>query len=297
MPLVSVGMPVYNGEKFIKDAINSILNQSFKEFELIISDNASIDKTEEICRFYSTKDNRIRYFRNEKNLGATYNFNRVFKLSSGKYFMWAAHDDMYAPDFISKCVKVLEQNPSIVLCFSKTKFIDEQGKFLKNYIYWPDVTSPEPSRRFYDLVVGNYIVVEIFGLIRSNILKMTRLFGDFSPADKILLGELALYGPFFEISEYLFLHREHPHRSAKLHRDHYSYTTWWAPSRANEIIFPTWRLFFEQLSAINKGPLNRKDKIKCYLQMTKWIKNKRIQLINDVIIAYKTRRKVNLVEL
>ena len=132
-PRLSIGLPVYNGEKFLKEAIDSLLAQTFEDFELIISDNASTDKTEEICRAYAEKDQRIRYYRNDKNIGCARNFDRVFKLSSGEYFKWAAYDDLHAPDFIEKCVEVLDQDPTIILCHSQTYFIDEEGSFLQNY--------------------------------------------------------------------------------------------------------------------------------------------------------------------
>jgi glycosyltransferase involved in cell wall biosynthesis len=90
IPRVSIGLPVFNGEKYLAEALDSILSQTYRDFKLIISDNASTDRTEQICREYAAKDRRIRYYRNEKNIGAPKNFNRVFELSSGKYFRWDA---------------------------------------------------------------------------------------------------------------------------------------------------------------------------------------------------------------
>ena len=98
VPLVSIGMPVFNGEDYVEAALDSILTQTFTNFELIISDNASTDRTEEICNDFADSDDRIRYYRQEKNLGAAANFNRVFELSSGKYFKWAAHDALQSLD-------------------------------------------------------------------------------------------------------------------------------------------------------------------------------------------------------
>jgi len=114
-PRVSIGLPVYNGENYLEEAIDSILAQTYKDFELIISDNASTDRTPDICQAYANKDPRIRYYRNEKNIGAAVNFNRVFELSSSEYFKWAAHDDIIAPDYISECIEILDNDDSIVL--------------------------------------------------------------------------------------------------------------------------------------------------------------------------------------
>ena len=96
---VSIGMPVFNGEKYLRESIESILDQTYQNFELIISDNASTDRTQEICLEYARKDNRISYYRNDKNLGGPRNYNRVFELSSAEYFKWAAYDDVLAPEF------------------------------------------------------------------------------------------------------------------------------------------------------------------------------------------------------
>jgi len=119
-PKVSIGLPVYNGENYLRNALESILDQTFRDFEVIISDNASTDRTGEICREYAAKDPRIRYCRNDRNLGAAGNFNRAFELSSGEYFKWAAHDDVIERDFLSSCVSVLDEDPSVVACFAMT---------------------------------------------------------------------------------------------------------------------------------------------------------------------------------
>jgi len=132
-------------------------------------------------------------------------------------------------------------------------------------------------------VIGSYIVVEIFGLVRSNILRKTALFGDYSGTDKVVLGELALYGPFFEIPEYLFFHREHSQRASIIYRDLHAYIQWFAPSRANGLTFPTMRLLSEILAAIKRAPVSQMEKFKCYLYMLRWIKSKRVGMLNDII--------------
>src|SRR5512139_3267591 len=120
-PRVSIGVPVYNGENFLKDALDSLLAQTFKDFEIVIADNVSTDQTEEICRSYAAKDARIRYYRNETNIGAGPNHNRVFELSRGEYFKWVCHDDMCAPEFLERCIEVLDRDPSVVLCHAETR--------------------------------------------------------------------------------------------------------------------------------------------------------------------------------
>ena len=107
---LSIGLPIYNGEEFLKEAIESLINQTFEDFEIVISDNASTDQTQQICRYYADLDPRIRYYRCKQNLGAAWNYNRVFELSYGEYFKWAAHDDFCGPAFFERCVDALDRD-------------------------------------------------------------------------------------------------------------------------------------------------------------------------------------------
>src|SRR5246127_3969247 len=134
IPLVSVGLFVYNGERYIEETLDSILNQTFTDFELIISDNASTDRTGEIAEAYAKRDDRIRYHRSEKNMGAGWNARRVYELATGKYFKQAAVDDMLEPDFLRQCIEALESDPTYVLAHSKTKVVDENGHFVENFV-------------------------------------------------------------------------------------------------------------------------------------------------------------------
>ena len=126
-PKVSIGLPVYNGQHYLRQAIESIVNQTYRNFEVIICDNASTDDTPAICAEYAAREPRIRYHRQPQNIGATANFNRTFELASGPYFKWAAHDDVLEPTYLEKCVAVLEQTPDAVLCQSLVKMVTDQG--------------------------------------------------------------------------------------------------------------------------------------------------------------------------
>ncbi len=287
MPRVSIGMPVYNGEKYIKAAIDSMLAQSFGDFELIISDNASIDATEQICRAYAAKDWRIRYYRNSLNVGAAKNFNRVFELSSGEYFKWAAHDDVCAQTFLAKCVQVLDVDDSVVLCHPKTKIIDEQGRMLSLYDKERCTNSPMVHHRFHDLVLLHVMCFEIFGLIRSEILRKTPLISNFTSTDRILLGELSLYGRFFEIPEYLFFRRNHLQCSSKAF-NHRSIIVWLDPSQAGRLALPRWAIFLEYCKAIKRGKLSWQERTGCYRVMAKWLRSNWKGLVYDLAVAAKS---------
>lgn len=205
-PRLSIGLPVYNGESFLKAALDSILNQTYKDFELIISDNGSTDKTEDICRSYMLEDQRIRYYRNNNNLGAAWNFNRVFSLSNGQYFKWAAHDDVCANEFLERCVDVLERDLGVIVCFSKTMQIDEQGNIEKkrDHIDLPNLSSSRSDKRFHDIIINRHGCESVFGVIRTSVLRKTPLIGNYIASDRVLLALLSIYGRFYELPEYLF---------------------------------------------------------------------------------------------
>src|SRR5690348_14659058 len=143
-PLVSIGLYLYNGQRFIKEALDSVLNQTFTNFELIISDNASIDRTAEIAEAYARRDNRIRYYRAEKNMGPGWNMRRVYELATGNYFKWAAVDDLLEPEFLRRCVEILESDPGCVVAYAQAKEINERGGFIRNYITTTKADSKDP---------------------------------------------------------------------------------------------------------------------------------------------------------
>jgi glycosyltransferase involved in cell wall biosynthesis len=202
-PLVSIGMPVYNGQKTVRQALNSLLAQDYEHFELIISDNASTDDTQAICLEFAARDRRVRYYRNEVNHGAVWNFNRVFELSSGKYFAWAGSDDRWANAFISKCVAELEKKPSIVLCYPLSQFVDRDGRNLM--IVDSDVTTRRLNRleRLHTVILGMYSAVALYGVIRVDMLRRTTLNQYCIHPDKSLLYQLSILGQIVRVSEVL----------------------------------------------------------------------------------------------
>jgi glycosyltransferase involved in cell wall biosynthesis len=152
-PLLSIGIPVYNGDKYIRQTIDCLLGQTYENTELIISDNASTDGTEDICRSYTTKDNRVRYFRSPTNIGQTSNFERAFKLASADYFMWAACDDSWSPNYIGTLMDCLLGCPDATLAAGKTVFVNEKGTLLEKE---PDDAPPQFSNS--RLAVANQLL-------------------------------------------------------------------------------------------------------------------------------------------
>ncbi|HWR21476.1 MAG TPA: glycosyltransferase family 2 protein [Verrucomicrobiae bacterium] len=268
-PRVSIGLPVYNGERFLREALDSLVGQTFGDFELIISDNGSTDGTQEICRAYAAKDRRIRYYRQDQNHGGAWNHNRVFELSKGEYFKWASHDDVCDPALLSRCVEVLDADPSVVLCYSKVRIIDEHGR-VENYAVELATDSPNPQERFRDLMLIPHRCFQIYGLIRSRDLKMTPLFAACSAADRPLLARLGLAGRFHEVPEYLFVSRWHSRNSMRATRSAQVRIAWWDPAMAGKITFPFWRIFREYFLAIRDAQLTRQERMRCYLYLLRW---------------------------
>jgi glycosyltransferase involved in cell wall biosynthesis len=272
MPRVSIGLPVYNGENFLEPAIDSILAQCFTDFELIISDNASTDGTEEICREYAKKDARILYYRQEKNLGAIANYNDVFTRASGEYFKWAAHDDLIAPTFLARCVEVLDRQAGVVMCFPEISYIDERGKIIRRAQPNLGILAANPTERLRDFVrlqkKSNDIFWSIFGLLRRRALQDTALLDSYVASDRVLLVKLLLRGRFYQIPEPLFHRREHAQASTiklpKL-RQYRESAKWYNINSRARIVLPNWRLSVEYLSALWGSPLRLPAKTQgCY---------------------------------
>ncbi len=273
-PEVSIGLPVFNGEKYLAETLDSILAQTYRDFELIISDNASTDNTGSICESYVAKDSRVRYYRNKTNVGVSANFNRVFHLSSARYFKWAACDDICAPDFLEKCVKVLDANPSVVVCHSKTGRINDHGKPAGNYDLNLRIDSPKPHERFGDLIcMDNEAWVLIYGLIRSEALKKTQLMGSYIGSDRNLIAEISLTGRFFEIPNYLFFRREYLQSyTDRSDIKNCEKLRWWTGTDGNKKrVFPYWKICLEYLRSVGRSPLTWLDRQRCYSQIAKWL--------------------------
>jgi glycosyltransferase involved in cell wall biosynthesis len=285
-PLVSIGMPVYNGDEYIALALDSITRQTFEDFEIIICDNASIDKTEEICRSYASHDKRIRYLKNKQNYGAAYNFNRVFKLSTGKYFKWAAIDDLLHPNYINKCIEFLELNPEYVCCHAKSLRIDAEGNPTGSYFIPMKYDSQSISIRFRDMVLKPHSCVLIFGLFRSCMLSKTPLIGPYFGSDRNLLAEISLLGKIHEIDKFLFYRRDHSNASVRklTIRERIE---WFDSRKKQKLVFPIWRNLYEYARSIYKIPFGLNDKIRCVSALLLWTKINWRWFGSDIVYAFK----------
>ena len=213
VPRLSIGLPVYNGERYVAAAIQSVIDSTYTDWELNVSDNASTDGTAEIVRGFAAQDPRIRYDRNPVNIGALPNFNKVFHAARGEYFKWLAYDDVCGPEFLARCIDVLDADPSVVLCSSRFREIDQSGALIRDQPYDVVLTARAPHRRLGQLMRTKDGHPILYGVIRTETLRRTHLLAPYHGSDRALLAELTLYGRLWEIPEVLWSSREHPDRS------------------------------------------------------------------------------------
>jgi len=203
-PLVSIGLPVYNGGKSLARALNSILVQDFGDFEIVISDNASTDETRMIGEDYARRDTRIRYFVNETNIGANPNHNRVFRASQGKYFCWMADDVEYLPGMLGRCVQEMNAAPAPpVLAYPLCEQINEAGVPVQDDASSVASHDARPHRRASTVIQRIGFVTQHYGLFVAEALRKTRLNGSYPASDRVLTAEMAMLGEIREIPEVL----------------------------------------------------------------------------------------------
>ncbi|MEP6492883.1 MAG: glycosyltransferase family 2 protein [bacterium] len=222
-PLVSIGLPVYNGGKLLLPCLDSLVRQTYGNIEFIISDNASTDGTKAVCEAYAARDPRIRFVTTEKNRGAAWNHRQVLELARGEYFKWCGADDAIAPRFVEACVAALTARPDAVLAFPLTVVMDEDGQSVRKTTDRLPVSSPDPRVRFQALL-SNWEVTHspFYGVMRCSALARTRPFGDFLAGDRSFLAELALKGPFLQVEEFLMYRRnysKHWKRTAEIEQE------------------------------------------------------------------------------
>ena len=270
-PRVSIGLPVFNGADFVGQAVGSILAQSYEDFELIISDNASTDRTGEICKSYAAKDPRIRLVRNTRNLGASRNWNQTFELASGVYFKWAAHDDVLRPDFLAQTVAALDAEPDAVLCQTLIEYIDGTGRPFDLYDSGlSDAGASGAAARFASLILQSHTCTELYGLIRSDALRRTRLHGSYHGGDRALLAELALRGRFIQLRAPLLQVRDHGARYTRTNAGPRERLAWHDPRRMGRLGIPSLRLYADYARAILRHVATRREQLRCCVHLMRW---------------------------
>lgn len=281
-PHVSVGLPVYNGERYLRAAIESILNQDYEDFELVVSDNASTDGTQDICRGFARQDSRVRYYRSEVNLGAAPNHNRVFRLARGEYFKWTAHDDENYPSLLRECLEAVEGSDSVVLAYPQVELIDQEGGATGEYLVSIASESSRPQQRLARVLCNIDLGTPLYGVVRTDALSRTRLHGSYISADYVMLAELALLGVIREVPKVLLRKRLHPGRSMEANTNRQEFRVWFDSRNARKlfVLQPGDRLVMEYLRSILRLPraaLSVAEKLSCMWTVARCTQRERVE--------------------
>jgi glycosyltransferase involved in cell wall biosynthesis len=309
VPRLSIGLPVYNGENYLAESLDALLGQSYEDFELIISDNASTDGTAEICRRYGKQDPRIRYVRQSRNIGLAPNHNFVFQQSRGELFKWAAADDLYGRDLLQHCVAALDGHPGVVLAHSWEAVIDSTGNVTQSLEYPLATNSPRAPERFRSILFGSSGLFERsilsgssslpessdvdihglirvdnhgilracdeYGVIRTDVLRRVAPLGSYHHSDRIVVCEIALHGPFHMTPDWLYFRREYPDRTYNASPSVRARCAVFDPVRENRLRHPAARLLTEYIwgyvAAIRRAPLSPADRRECYRYLAQWL--------------------------
>lgn len=271
-PRVVVGLPVFNGQNYLRDAIESILAQTYTDFRLIITDNCSTDGTQDICREFAARDPRIEYHRHPENIGAAPNFNSCFELAQGRgveYFKWAAHDDVLGPDFLKVCVEKLDADKSVSLAHTLSVRIDKDRKTVGTYDSEFPLNGTRARERFYRVLWVDHFT-EIWGLMRASCLKKTILYGSFIGSDRTLLAEMLLQGDIAYIPEYHFFRRDHAENYCNSQRTAEERMKWFDPKKKNTKLRNAPAKLWWYIAAIARLPMPLGERFACTGKLMGW---------------------------
>jgi glycosyltransferase involved in cell wall biosynthesis len=261
-PLVSVGLPVYNGEDHLAKALDAVLDQDLEDFEVIVCDNASTDATAEIARDYAGRDARIRYHRNPRNVGLSGNFNTSFQLATGKYFKWWAHDDWHPRNLLSRTTEVLEANPSAVLCATGVAIMDDDGEVFEEWRPEVDLLTPPTHVRFHRLLWTLGETHPLFSVMRADALARTPQYRPFVGGDRVLLAQLVIMGGFAGVPDLMHYYRQARMRpGARRDPDKPSQAEILDPANKGKLPSRTWRLCYEHLRLAAAAPVGPREKL------------------------------------
>lgn len=207
--MLMIGLPVFDGERFLPEAVESLLSQTYRDFRLVIADNCSTDSTATIAQGYERADDRVSYVRRERNIGASANYNELARAADTTYFKWAASDDIHAPTFLERCMAALEENDSAIGAYPRATRVNERSEIVDFENYRLKTAAREPHVRFRAIVSQTHSCFSIFGVFRTSSLRRTQLIRTHHGGDRVLLAELALQGQIVETPAYLLSRRLH----------------------------------------------------------------------------------------
>lgn len=280
-PRITIGVPVFNGERYLAAALESVLGQSFDDFELIISDNASIDGTEEIGRGFAARDSRVVYRRNRRNVGLSANFNLLVPLAKGPLFKWAPSDDALRPGYLERCVAVLDADPSVVLAYPKTDFVDSEGRPLDLVDPGWHLTSDDISERLRYAILADQFMNCVLGVIRTDALRRTRLMPRYPGGDFRLMTELLVLGKSVEVPERLYVRRIHQ-GSTKGNAADLPWLRRYYSGIRPEMRAAFWRLSMDRAGIVVRAPIPVRRKVALLARLAVSMAHQRRRLFREL---------------
>lgn len=280
---VVIGLPVYNGQRYLPDAIDSHLSQSFGDFELVISDNGSTDATSEICAAYARQDERVKYLRSKENRGILWNHRRVLEEISGpdQYFRWAGADDIMEPGLLQSMVDVLDGRAEVVAVMPNTKNIDDAGEIIGSMARVLDMQSPDVFQRAHDLLMARYQHVIAYGLLRASTLQLMRTGPNYPGWDEIFAWELVLRGELVQPDGPALLRRFHAGSISRV-KTVKELRKWVEPNAKGGMNFPQWKWAYERARVLMACPVGRRDRIRIAGFLARYTVWQRDKLLTDV---------------
>ncbi len=277
---LSIGLPVRNGGKTLEASLRALLAQTFEDFELLISDNASTDDTEAIGRAFAAADPRVRYERNPENIGLAANFNQVFTRTTGPLFKWATSDDLALPHFLARCVALLDTHADVVLACTRTQFIDGDGQPLAHNDPGWHLPQESAAERFRKVIGAGHWVNSLLGVIRRDALARTRMLPPYLGGDYVLLGELSLLGKFMEVPAVLQQRRLHQGSMSNNRTDPDWVVQYWG--RGTGATMPTWCRLRDELGSVARAELSLGRKLGLSWQVLNGFRWKRDRLWHEL---------------
>jgi len=285
-PRISIGIPAYNSALTISASIESLLAQTFGDFELIVSDNASTDSTQTIVEKLAQQDRRIRYVRQAENIGANRNYSYVAQVARGEYFKWASSSDLCAPEFLEKCLQVLEQHPDAVLAAPRTRLFSGSLANATDYLYDIEILDDTPVERLKKVTSRLELNNVLNGLIRMSALRRTRLIDPYYRADEILMGHLAMLGKAILVDEYLYYRRMEAATATAL-QDRVAWRKHHYPTLSAKVLFQTWKRFTGWLRACLRTPMSLTERAQVLNFLSHMAYWERRAFLNDLHGAFR----------
>jgi glycosyltransferase involved in cell wall biosynthesis len=277
--LLTIGLPVFNGQNYLESALESLKKQSFKNFKVVVSDNCSTDDSVKIAQSYVNDDSRFTLIKHKENIGGAGNFNSVFKECTTPFFKWMAHDDILHINYLEKCMALATMSDeSFVMFDSYANKIDHDGNFIGSYLKEIKLSANSASGRFYRILWADYFS-EIFAIIRTSSIKQSRMHLNKLGSDRHFVSEILLNGGIKYVPEELFHRRHHDQSYCNAIEDNSAKLAWWDPKAKQSGTPPGITKLMDFHISISRSKITFEQKLKCYLHLLHWLAVRSLETI------------------